>query len=128
VKHWEQIIISACEQCGRNRVPGVSSPVTLSSWLSRQGAMQKELNNEPTEKLYFMLSPTSKMGLHDFSKSLSVTELALLVGPEGGFTSDEDAAALMAGFSSLRLGSRTLRTESAALAAIAALQTIWGDY
>ena len=128
VKHWEQIIISACEQCGRNRVPGVSSPVTLSSWLSRQGAMQKELNNEPTEKLYFMLSPTSKMGLHDFSKSLSVTELALLVGPEGGFTSDEDAAALMAGFSSLRLGSRTLRTESAALAAIAALQAIWGDY
>ena len=128
VKHWEQIIISACEQCGRNRVPGVSSPVTLSSWLSRQGAMQKELNNEPTEKLYFMLSPTSKMGLHDFSKSLSVTELALLVGPEGGFTSDEDATALMAGFSSLRLGSRTLRTESAALAAIAALQTIWGDY
>ena len=128
VQHWEQIIISACEQCGRNRVPGVSSPVTLSSWLSRQGAMQKELNNEPTEKLYFMLSPTSKMGLHDFSKSLSVTELALLVGPEGGFTSDEDAAALMAGFSSLRLGSRTLRTESAALAAIAALQTIWGDY
>lgn len=128
VKHWEQIIISACEQCGRNRVPGVSSPVTLSSWLSRQGAMQKELNNEPTKKLYFMLSPTSKMGLHDFSKSLSVTELALLVGPEGGFTSDEDAATLMAGFSSLRLGSRTLRTESAALAAIAALQTIWGDY
>mgnify|MGYP003970334725 FL=1 len=128
VKHWEQIIISACEQCGRNRVPGVSSPVTLSSWLSRQGAMQKELNNEPTKILYFMLSPTSKMGLHDFSKSLSVTELALLVGPEGGFTSDEDAAALMAGFSSLRLGSRTLRTESAALAAIAALQTIWGDY
>lgn len=128
VQHWEQIIISACEQCGRNRVPGVSSPVTLSSWLSRQGAMQKELNNEPTKILYFMLSPTSKMGLHDFSKSLSVTELALLVGPEGGFTSDEDAAALMAGFSSLRLGSRTLRTESAALAAIAALQAIWGDY
>ena len=128
VQHWQRIIISACEQCGRNRVPGVSSPVTLSSWLSRQGAMQKELNNEPTKKLYFMLSPTSKMGLHDFSKSLSVTELALLVGPEGGFTSDEDAAALMAGFSSLRLGSRTLRTESAALAAIAALQTIWGDY
>ena len=128
VQHWEQIIISACEQCGRNRVPGVSSPVTLSSWLSRQGAMQKELNNEPTKILYFMLSPTSKMGSHDFSKSLSITELALLVGPEGGFTSDEDAAALMAGFSSLRLGSRTLRTESAALAAIAALQTIWGDY
>ena len=128
VQHWQQIVISACEQCGRNRVPEVLSPVILSSWLSRQGAMQKELNNGPTEKLYFMLSPASKMGLHDFSKNLSVTELALLVGPEGGFTSDEDAAALTVGFSSLRLGSRTLRTESAALAAIAALQTIWGDY
>jgi len=50
------------------------------------------------------------------------------VGPEGGFTSDENTAALTIGFSSLRLGDRTLRTESAALAAIAALQTIWGDY
>ena len=128
VLHWQQIVISACEQCGRNRVPQVLSPVTLSSWLDRQGAMQKELNNEATGKLYFMLSPASKMGLHNFSKILSVTELTLLVGPEGGFTSDEDAVALTAGFSSLRLGSRTLRTESAALAAIAALQTIWGDY
>jgi 16S rRNA (uracil1498-N3)-methyltransferase len=103
-------------------------PVTLPDWLGRQGVMQKELSNETTGKLYFMLSPTAKRGLHDFSKDLSVTELTLLVGPEGGFTLDEDAAAMKTGFSSLRLGSRTLRTESAALAAIAALQTIWGDY
>ena len=68
------------------------------------------------------------MGLHNFSKNLSVTELILLVGPEGGFTSDEEAVVLTTGFSSLRLGNRTLRTESAALAAIAAIQTIWGDY
>lgn len=128
ILHWQQIVISACEQCGRNRVPQVLPPVTLPDWLGRQGAIQKELNNETTGKLYFMLSPTAKMGLHDFSKDLSVTELTLLVGPEGGFTSDEDAAALTTGFSSLRLGGRTLRTESAALAAIAAIQTIWGDY
>jgi 16S rRNA (uracil1498-N3)-methyltransferase len=109
-------------------VPQVLSPVTLPDWLGRKEAIQKELSNETTGKLYFMLSPTAKMGLHDFSKYLSVTELTLLVGPEGGFTSDENTAALTIGFSSLRLGDRTLRTESAALAAIAALQTIWGDY
>ena len=126
--HWQQIVISACEQCGRNRVPQVLSPVTLPDWLGMQRGMQKELSDETTEKLFFILSPTAKMGLNEFSKYLSVTELILLVGPEGGFTSDEDAAALTAGFSSLRLGSRTLRTESAAFAAIAALQTVWGDY
>lgn len=128
VLHWQQIIVSACEQCGRNFVPQVLSPIALPDWIGSQGVMQQELNNKPIKKLYFLLSPTAKKGLHDYLKSLSVTDLTLLVGPEGGFTAEEEAAALIAGFNPLRLGSRTLRTESAAFAAIAALQTIWGDY
>lgn len=128
ILHWQQIVISACEQCGRNRVPQVLPPVSLPDWLDRQGVVQKKFSNETLGKLYFMLSPIAEKGLHNFSKDLLVTDLTLLVGPEGGFTSEEAAVALIAGFSPLRIGSRTLRTESAALAAIAALQTIWGDY
>lgn len=129
VLHWQKIVVSACEQCGRDLVPQVLLPVSLPDWLSRQKAMQKKLSNEEViGKLYFILSPIAEKGLHSFSKGMLVTDLTLLVGPEGGFTSEEAATALIAGYSPLRLGRRTLRTESAALAAIAALQTIWGDY
>ena len=76
----------------------------------------------------FMLSPAAKKGLRDFPRSPVVTALTLLVGPEGGFTPEEEAAARAAGFIPLRLGERILRTESAALAAVAAMQALWGDY
>lgn len=129
VSHWQQIVVSACEQCGRNSVPRVLLPVDLQGWLSRHKARKKELSNENKEDLYLLLSPIAEKGLRDFSKDLSVvTDLTLLVGPEGGLISEETTDALIAGFSPLRLGSRILRTESAALAAISALQTIWGDY
>ncbi|MBL79952.1 MAG: 16S rRNA (uracil(1498)-N(3))-methyltransferase [Nitrosomonadaceae bacterium] len=125
---WQQIVISACEQCGRNFVPQVLPPVTISDWLLSQGTMRKELSNEVTGKLYFILSPIARMRLSDFSKKLSVTELTVLVGPEGGFTSEEYNAVISTGFSSLRLGDRILRTESVALAALSSLQAVWGDY
>ena len=125
---WQQIVISACEQCGRNCIPQVLSPVSISDWLVSQGPMIKEFGNEASGKLHFILSPMSGMRLHDFSKKLSVTELTVLVGPEGGFTSDEYTTAISTGFSSLRLGDRILRTESASLAALSALQAVWGDY
>ncbi|MDN5935902.1 MAG: RsmE family RNA methyltransferase, partial [Nitrosospira sp.] len=70
----------------------------------------------------------AKKGLRDFRESPAVTAITLLVGPEGGFTPEEEAAALVAGFIPLRLGERILRTESAALAAVAAMQALWGDY
>ncbi len=128
VWHWQQIAISACEQCGRNRVPQVLPPIPLSTWLDRQIITQKEWSNKTQKNLFFMLSPIAEKGLRDFSKVLPITDLTLLVGPEGGFTLEEDTIALIAGFYPLRLGARTLRTESAALAAIAALQSLWGDY
>ena len=128
VRHWQQIVISACEQCGRNRLPQVLSPMFLPDWLDRQIGVKKNLSNEISQNLFFMLSPIAEKGLRDFSKFSSVANLTLLVGPEGGFTSEENAIVLVAGFIPLRLGRRTLRTESAAFAAIAALQVLWGDF
>ena len=128
IRHWQQIAISACEQCGRNRLPKVLPPMFLSDWLDGQMVKQKNLSNETSHNLFFMLSPIAEKGLRDFSKFSSVVNLTLLVGPEGGFTSEENAVVLVAGFIPLRLGRRTLRTESAALAAIAAIQALWGDY
>jgi len=66
--------------------------------------------------------------LADFQEATTVNTLTLLVGPEGGFSPEEEIAALLIGFVPLRLGKRILRTETAALAAIAAMQTVWGDY
>jgi 16S rRNA (uracil1498-N3)-methyltransferase len=77
---------------------------------------------------FFVLSPVAKEGLRYYSSTSRVTAITLLVGPEGGFAKDEEAAALVAGFLPLRLGPRILRTESAALAAVAAMQALWGDY
>jgi 16S rRNA (uracil1498-N3)-methyltransferase len=128
VQHWRQIAISACEQCGRNRLPQVLSPMLLPDWLERQTSVQKNLRNEISQNLFFMLSPIAEKRLRDFSNFSSVANLTLLVGPEGGFTSEENATVLVAGFIPLRLGRRILRTESAALAAIAALQVLWGDF
>ena len=128
VQHWRQIAISACEQCGRNRLPQVLSPMLLPEWLDRHMSVQKKLKNEISQDLFFMLSPIAEKRLRDFSNFSSVANLTLLVGPEGGFTSEENAIVLVAGFIPLRLGKRILRTESAALAAVAALQVLWGDY
>ncbi|MDQ3186933.1 MAG: 16S rRNA (uracil(1498)-N(3))-methyltransferase [Pseudomonadota bacterium] len=128
MKHWQQVAISACEQCGRNRIPQVLPLISLPGWLDVQISERKNSNNGVPPNSCFVLSPRAKKGLGDFSGSPVVTAITLLVGPEGGFTPEEEAAALLAGFIPLRLGERILRTESAALAAVAAMQTLWGDY
>ena len=128
MKHWQQVVISACEQCGRNRIPQVLPLISLSSWLGAQINEWKNLSNGTLPQARFMLSPTAKKGLRDFPESFATAMLMLLVGPEGGLTTEEEAAALVSGFIPMRLGKRILRTESAALAAIAAMQARWGDY
>jgi 16S rRNA (uracil1498-N3)-methyltransferase len=128
MKHWQQVVISACEQCGRNRIPQVLPLISLSSWLGAQINEWKNLSNGTLPKACLMLSPTAKNGLRDFPESFATAMLMLLVGPEGGLTTEEEAAALVSGFIPMRLGKRILRTESAALAAIAAMQARWGDY
>jgi 16S rRNA (uracil1498-N3)-methyltransferase len=128
LNHLRKVVISACEQCGRNRVPDVRAPVPLREWLGdRIGDVQNQACEEAPSSC-FMLSPAANEGLRYYSGTPAKTAITLLVGPEGGFARDEEEAALAAGFIPLRLGPRILRTESAALAAVAAMQALWGDY
>ncbi len=111
--HWQQIAISACEQCGRNRLPDIHPLDTLDNWLACTSAERK-----------FVLHHRA----HAYSdQSEPPASIALLIGPEGGLAESEVAAAERAGYASLRLGPRVLRTETAPLAAIAILQGRWGD-
>lgn len=114
VAHWQGVVASACEQCGRNQVPVVSAPLTLANWLAQPGG-----------RLLF-LSPLADARLADLPAP-SGTD-CLVAGPEGGFEADEIAALHAAGAIPVRLGARVLRTETAALAALAAMQTLWGDF
>ncbi|MXS85841.1 16S rRNA (uracil(1498)-N(3))-methyltransferase [Nitrosomonas sp. HPC101] len=124
--HWQKIIISACEQCGRNRIPQLLPAIPLSHWLEKK-LMRKQKNNNPSGH-DIILSPVARLRLTELSPPESGESITLLTGPEGGFTEEETGAVLHAGFIPIRLGNRILRTESAALAAIAAAQTLWGDY
>ncbi|MFO7580461.1 16S rRNA (uracil(1498)-N(3))-methyltransferase [Nitrosomonas halophila] len=125
-RHWQRVIISACEQCGRNSVPELLPLLSLSQWFEQKFAQQTETGERPRHHL--MLSPAANHRLADLPPPQPHECLALLVGPEGGFTSEEMDAAHTIGFEPIRLGKRILRTESAALVAIAAAQTLWGDY
>ncbi|MEP7370598.1 MAG: 16S rRNA (uracil(1498)-N(3))-methyltransferase [Nitrosospira sp.] len=128
IKHWQQVVISACEQCGRNRIPQVLPLISLPGWLGSQIDECKNMSTGVLSDPCLMLSPTAENSLRDLPEPSTITTLTLLVGPEGGFTPEEEAAALVTGFIPLRLGRRILRTESAALAAVAAMQALWGDY
>ncbi len=115
VTHWQGVVHSACEQSGRNRVPPVHQPMSLASWLGQR----------PAGRLLF-LSPLAPLGLADLPRP---EELQILIaGPEGGFEADEVAALESANAIAVRLGPRVLRTETAALAALAAMQALWGDF
>lgn len=116
MQHWREVILSACAQCGRATAPGLHPPQALPQWLAAlAGAAGKE-------KL--VLDPQGAMRLGDLAPASTIT---LAVGPEGGFDEDELALMRRAGFRGLRLGPRVLRTETAGLAAIAALQARFGD-
>ena len=115
VAHWQGVVASACEQCGRNQVPIVAPPLTLATWLSQHGA----------GRLLF-LSPLAEARLASLPAPTAMD--CLVAGPEGGFEADEIAALHAAGAVPVRLGPRVLRTETAALAALAAMQTLWGDF
>jgi len=115
VAHWQGVVASACEQCGRNQVPVVAGPLTLAEWLGRHQA----------GRLLF-LSPQAEARLADLPAPKATD--CLVAGPEGGFEADEIAALHAAGAQPVRLGPRVLRTETAALAALASMQTLWGDF
>jgi len=130
-QHWQQVVIAACEQCGRNQLPQVLPLRSLSDWLSEAACPQTaQPASRTSSKLRLILSPTAEKSLREHAKSLSTapTSISLLVGPEGGLAPEEEDAAVAAGLIPLRLGSRILRVEGAALAAVAAMQVLWGDY
>lgn len=111
--HWQAVAASACEQCGRATVPTIHPPQALLEWLVGRD-----------EALRLALHPASAGGLDRYASPSSV---ALLIGPEGGLSHLEVEAALTNGFSSLTLGPRILRTETAPVAALTLLQYHFGD-
>lgn len=113
LRHWRQIAVSACEQCGRDRLPVISGLSSLEQWLGNTRAEQKlVLHHRAAAEQSAVPTPRS---------------VALLVGPEGGLSEAEIATAESAGYRSMSLGPRVLRTETAPLAALAILQSRWGD-
>ena len=114
-QHWQKILESACEQCGRNRVPQLDAPVSLPDLLTHATAPYRLVLQPGGDRLPFGGLPKP-------------TALLLLVGPEGGLSDAEVDQALAAGYRSWTLGPRILRTETAPLAALSVLQYLWGDF
>jgi 16S rRNA (uracil1498-N3)-methyltransferase len=117
VAHWQSIAVAACAQCGRNEVPEVAPVMNYGTWL---GALQ------PERDVRLLLSPLAANRLHDLGRPPGA--VWLLCGPEGGLAPAEQHDAEHAGFHGVRLGPRVLRTETAAVAALAAMQALWGDF
>ena len=110
--HWQQVAISACEQCGRSSVPVIHPPLLLVDWLAQVEADLKLVLHPVAEPLVSHAKPTS---------------LAFLIGPEGGLNDAEVSQAVAAQFQAARLGPRVLRTETAAVVALSVAQQLWGD-
>lgn len=117
LEHWRGVMVSACEQSGRTRVPSLSEPASLPNWFEH-AAIRADMR--------LTLDPTARCGLRGLTRPEG--PLTLLVGPEGGLSEHELQGARSAGFIGVRMGPRILRTETAGVAALAALQAIWGDW
>lgn len=115
-EHWRGVTIAACEQCGRNTLPIVYSPQDFAHWLV---AMRLSTATK------LMLAPVSRVSLS--SQLKPAHPVVLLIGPEGGWSAAEMGMSEQASFTPISLGARILRTETAAIAGMTALQTLWGD-
>ena len=114
MEHWCGVIISACEQCGRNTLPELLPLCSLEQWLQ-----------QPLVGRGLLLDHRATTGIAELT--LPGNACTLLIGPEGGLSEREQRAAVTMGYLGLRLGPRVLRTETAALTALAAIQSRWGD-
>ena len=115
-EHWQKVAASACEQCGRVRLPLIDAPIALKHWFgnkTRQGDTELILKPGAETPLARIVVPETKA--------------CVLIGPEGGFSDSEFEDAAIAGFQAVSLGPRVLRTETAAVAALAVMQSLWGD-
>jgi 16S rRNA (uracil1498-N3)-methyltransferase len=133
LQHWRAITVSACEQCGRNRIPDLAVPVDFFDMLAGDpsghpdpaGRKDSAGRSDSAGSTRLLLSPTGDLridDLQDVGKGITV-----LIGPEGGLEDVEQEAAVTAGFKAVRLGPRVLRTETAAIAALTIIQRYFGD-
>lgn len=116
ILHWQGVIASACEQCGRASLPKLLTPQSFADWI----------DSDALDTMRLMLQPDSRQVLAELERPTGT--ITLLVGPEGGMNVDERTLASAAGYIGLHLGARILRTETAALAALAGIQALWGDF
>ena len=114
--HWQGVAASACEQSGRTRLPLIDAPLSLKQWF---GAAAADADVD------LILAPGAATPLAQVPAPQ--TEVCILIGPEGGFSQTEYEDAAIAGFQAVSLGPRVLRTETAAVAALAVMQNAWGD-
>ncbi|HUN70494.1 MAG TPA: 16S rRNA (uracil(1498)-N(3))-methyltransferase [Burkholderiales bacterium] len=114
---WRRVAIAACEQCGRNRLPVLREAISVETYC----AMPRDAS------LRLLLSPEGKAGLREMQPRIGHA-VTIAAGPEAGFGDEEERLLQRAGFVPVRLGRRILRTETAALAALAALNALAGDF
>lgn len=121
LEHWQNVVHAACEQSGRAKIPNVATPMSLTAWLGvniHAGSSHANLR--------ILLNPIGAIQLSALPKTTQ--NIQLLIGAEGGLSQAEIDLATTHGFQSIVLGPRILRTETAALTAIATMQTLWGDF
>tara|TARA_B100001559_G_scaffold92397_1_gene77352 strand:- start:1170 stop:1532 length:363 start_codon:yes stop_codon:yes gene_type:complete len=116
---WRQISISACEQCGRAKIPLIHPPLDLSNYLEKNRVFKKNLK--------IILSPDAKKNLNEIELINTKQEISILIGPEGDFTKKELELAIKKGFLSIQIGPRILRTETAPISILSILQYKYGD-
>ena len=116
LEHWQGIAVSACEQSGRNRIPCITQPTGFHEWIGQQDLHKR-----------ILFSPRAQQRLSDWARHHPPQALSLLIGPEGGLTPQEEESAVARGAIALSIGTRVLRTETAGLAALAALNAVWGE-
>jgi len=114
--HWTKVIIHACEQSGRNTMPVLASPENINDWLQSDHIGMKLLLSTGTDKTISSIREKAEQ------------RITLLIGPESGLDMKEHALAISRGFLPIKLGPRTMRTETAVVVSIAACQTLWGDF
>lgn len=116
MQHWQGVAVAAAEQCGRNRVPRIADIADFRSWVI-----------QPEAHCRILLTPRAETSLTDWARSQPPQALSLIIGPEGGLSVQEEDEALKHGALALSMGSRILRTETAGMAALAALNALWGE-
>lgn len=115
-QHWQAIVVAATEQTGRNRLLHVAEVVQFEQWIAQQDLHRR-----------ILLSPRAELSLADWARHQPAQAVTLMIGPEGGFSEQEEALACAHGALALSMGPRILRTETAGMAALAMLNALWGD-